>query len=336
MDKAPPKIGRYLVLRTLGRGALGTVYLANDPLIDRAVAVKVLGEWFDSDEGRERFIREARAAARLMHRNIVTIFDVADHEGQLFIAMEYIQGQTLRELIGRQQTVALTRKLEIVEDLCSALAYAHKQGVVHRDIRPTNVMVDEEGVVKVLDFGISRIAGSGMTRQGALIGSLNYMSPEQVTGSLVDQRSDVFAIGALFYELLSYRKAFEGNFQARHEIIYDDPRPLAELSPDVDGEIISIVARALEKDPDRRYQDLSQMRNDIARARRLTPGGRSDTTSVIEPGSVAAESGRREARELARRRIANISESLNKAEGAFEAGDLEAAFAECEHAPARP
>ena len=186
---------------------MGALYLAQDPKLDREIVIKLLID--DNDELRERFAREARSAARLRHPHIVTIFDVGDWEGQPFIAMEYIQGHTLAEIIRGSSPLSTVRKLRLIEELCDGLAFAHKTGVVHRDVKPANIMVDANGSLKILDFGIARIAESaGMTQAGMLIGSLNYMSPEQVTGQVVDNRRDIFAVVAVLNEQITSRQAF--------------------------------------------------------------------------------------------------------------------------------
>src|SRR5262245_17175365 len=268
MTDIPASIGRYQVVRAIGQGGMGTLYLALDPKLERQIAIKLLRG--DDDEVRERFAREARSVARLRHPNIVMIYDVGDHEGQPFIAMEYIQGLTLSEVIRQRMSMPTIRKLELMSELCDGLGFAHKAGVIHRDIKPANVMVDHDGLLKILDFGIARVAEStGMTQAGMLIGTLNYMSPEQVTGQPVDSRSDIFAVGALFYELLAYRQAFPGGLETGilHKILSGQPDSLAASLPNLDAELIQIVDRCIEKDPKTRYQDLAAMRKDLQAVR---------------------------------------------------------------------
>src|SRR5258706_640115 len=176
------QVGRYQIIEKVGQGGMGSLYLARDPAIDRLVAIKVLREDFDSQELRERFAREARSAGRLRHPNIVVAFDVGEHEGQPFIAMEYIPGETLGAIIKRGQALPPPRCLATIEDVCAGLDYAHRAGSVHRDVEPANIMIDSGGVVKILDFGIAHVAESGMTKSGSVVGTLNYMAPEQVLG----------------------------------------------------------------------------------------------------------------------------------------------------------
>ncbi len=281
----PPTIGRYKVISRLGQGGMGSVYLATDPAIDRMVAIKFLREGLDEPELRERFLREARAVGRLQHSNIVVIFDVGEDDGRPYIAMEYVQGSTLREVISRKDPVSLAQKLSWIEQLCAALAYAHKMGVVHRDIKPSNLVVDPQSNLKILDFGIARLLTSSNTQAGMLIGTMNYMAPEQVLGAPIDHRADMFAVGAVCYELLSGRQAFPGGLQdgILLRVLHETPEPLAAISPDLDPDIIAIVERALQKEPAKRYQDLEEMRVAVSAVReKLGP------SAIVVPGDSPA------------------------------------------------
>ncbi|MGE3959410.1 MAG: protein kinase [Vicinamibacterales bacterium] len=257
-------IGQYEIVRMLGRGGMGSVYVARDPAIDRLVAIKLLREGVDSPEVRERFKREARSAGQLRHPNIVTIFHVGDHESSPYIVMEYIPGETLAELISQQAPLTIGRKLRIIEEVCRGLAYAHKFGIVHRDVKPLNILVDTEGSVKILDFGVARAGDQGLTQLGMMMGTPNYMSPEQISPGRADHRSDVFAVGLVFYELLTYRRAFPGHdFSVLQRILQSDPDPVERYCPGIDPAILAVLRRALAKKPDERYQDLGAMRQDI-------------------------------------------------------------------------
>ena len=270
MATQPTTIGRYQVVRRLGAGGMGAVYLARDPELDRQLAIKVVKDDLSDDpELRERFTREARSAARLRHHNIITVFDIGDVEGRPFIAMEFIPGESLADVIRRGVVVSIGRALGWMESLCAGLAHAHRSGIVHRDIKPGNLMVDPEGTLKIVDFGIARLGESQLTREGMLVGTANYMSPEQLLGSGADFRSDIFAVGAVCYELLTLRRAFPGTIADGlfTRICHEQPPALAQLRPDLDGSVIEIVNRALEKDPARRYQDLAVMAQHLARVR---------------------------------------------------------------------
>ena len=262
----PTDIGRYKVLRTLGEGGMGKVFLAEDPAIDRLLAIKLMRKGFDDGQMRERFTREARAIGRLRHPNIVMVFDVGEHDGDPFIAMEYVEGEPLSGVIRNNPDMPVGRKLEIMDALCSGLYYAHRNGVIHRDIKPPNIMVDTEGGVKILDFGIARGPASGMTQAGTVIGTLNYMAPEQLAGKRVDLRADIWAVGAVFYELLTGEQAFPGDIQSGvlHQILMGQPTPLAQAVPGLHPEIIAAVEQCLHKNPDDRFSDLDVMRRTLA------------------------------------------------------------------------
>ena len=269
MPEAPTTVGRYHIERLIAHGGMGSLYLARDPVIDRLVAIKLLREGFDDAAARERFAREARSAGRLHHPNIVTVFDVGEHHDRPFIAMEYVAGETLAQLIKRRAIGRRWQMLVILEDLCAALHYAHSAGIVHRDIKPANVMLDESGLVKILDFGIARAGGIGITQAGDLVGTLNYMSPEQLAGQEVDHRTDIYSVGALAYELVTTQMAFPGTIQTGvlHRILNGSPLPIATLVPGIDPEIPGMIERAMAKAPEARYQDLESLRQDLAAVR---------------------------------------------------------------------
>ncbi|MPZ19026.1 MAG: protein kinase [Luteitalea sp.] len=272
MSGLPSRIGKYTVHERLGRGGMAEVYLAHDAKLDRLVALKLLRE-FDHEELLKRFEREARAIARLAHPNIVTIYELGDHDGRPFIAMEYVAGESLAELTRRRAILPLGYRLKLLEDLCAGLACAHRAGIVHRDVKPANLMVDNQSVLKVLDFGIVRMAGPGLTQMGTLVGTVNYMSPEQVSADALDHRSDIFSVGAVFYEILSYRQAFSGTFvEVISKIMHAEPVPISELCVDLDAELVTMVSRCLAKTPGARYQDLLTLRADIERARHRLEG----------------------------------------------------------------
>ena len=263
----PSVIGKYQVTRQLAQGGMGTLYLAHDPVLNRLVAIKVIRGDFEDPALRERFVQEAQSVSRLRHPNIVTIFEYGEVDGQPFIAMEYITGDSVGDLIRRHEPLSLARKLQIMEEICTGMACAHRAKVVHRDLKPDNIMVDAEGaLVKVVDFGIARSLQTNASRFTQGLGTPSYMAPELFMGQM-DYRSDIFAIGAVCYELLSYQKAFDGEtaFAVIGKIVLEKPAPLADICPGVDPAIVEIVNRALEKEPAQRYQDLDEMRADIKR-----------------------------------------------------------------------
>ena len=280
----PVSIGRYEVKRLLGRGGMSEVYLARDPMLERDIAVKLIGGELDSDVARRRLVREASAAGRLRHPNIVTIFDAGEHGGQPYIAMEYVPGETLRALIKRRDPLPLRRRLELIEGACAGLAHAHRAGVVHLDIKPDNLIVDETGVVKVLDFGIARVLSSEAVATRHIVGTLRYMSPEQIAGDPVDHRSDIFSLGCSLYEMLAYLPAYSGSTR---EIVYRiavGPVPrLAEVAPDTDPRLDAAIGRAMSLEREDRFADLDEFRNELARLRDvLDPAGERPVQAVDE------------------------------------------------------
>lgn len=264
MPELPAYIGRYRVVERLTGGGMGFVYLARDLAIDRTVAIKVAR--VQSVELRERFLREARATGRLNHPNIVTIYDVGEHEGEPFIAMEYVPGRTLAEIIGRRTPLSPEQRLRMVRELCDGLAYAHGQGIVHRDVKPANLIAREDtGALTILDFGIARLSDALTMTGGGVIGTPHYMAPEQVQGGQVDQRCDIFAVGLVLYELLSYRRAFDADNPTAviYKIVHEQPVPLVELMPELDAGVRAIVERALAKKAGERYQNLRDLLVDL-------------------------------------------------------------------------
>jgi serine/threonine protein kinase len=290
VSQPPERLGRYEIVKRVGRGGMDTVYLARDPRLNRTVALKGLAD-FSTSEVHERFVREARATAALRHQHIVTVYDIGEDEGSPFIAMEYVEGETLAAFIARKPPVPADRKLQIATELCAGLLYAHRAGIIHRDVKPGNIMLGEDGAVKILDFGLARWVvdanSLGLTQTGTLMGSPHYMSPEQISGQPVDQRSDIFAVGAVFYELLTYQKAFPGDSMASilHRILSTDPLPVRAVCPDLEPELEAIISKALQKAPENRYPTLQEMLHDLGRVVRL---GATNDHAVSQPSGEAA------------------------------------------------
>lgn len=283
------RLGRYELLEELGRGAMGVVYRARDPRIDRLVAIKVIApvEGLDPaqiQQRRERFQREARAAGRLAHPNIVTVHDVGEEAGRAFLVMELIEGQTLAEVLRTRRPLPLDEALAIGEQAAQALDYAHRHAIVHRDIKPANILLTRDGVVKVADFGIARITGTETTQTGQTLGTPSYMSPEQIAGLPLDGRSDIFSLGAVLYELLSGEKAFPGETLGTiiYRIVHEEPIPLRRLNPAFPAGLDVCLKRALAKDPARRYVEATDLAGDLHRAAQgtLAPAGPPPPTTV--------------------------------------------------------
>jgi serine/threonine protein kinase len=261
----PPHIGRYRVRRELGRGAMGMVFQAEDPDIGRAVAIKLvradLLQGTDRDEFLTRFRQEARAAGRCTHPNIVALYDLAQHEGNPFLAMEYVDGTDLAEALRARGRFTPAEAVAIIVQVLDALGAAHAAGIVHRDVKPANVLLQSNGHVKVTDFGISRLSTSNLTQHGAVLGTLTYMSPEQCCGEDIDLRSDLFSVGVVLYELLSGSRAFHGRHanEVAHRLLTVDPPDLATLVPGLPAELVGVVRKSMEKSRDSRYTSAQAM-----------------------------------------------------------------------------
>lgn len=267
----PATLGRYRIDSEIGRGSMGAVYLGRDPQIGRAVAIKTmaLSRGFGHDkigEARERFFREAETAGRLHHPDIVTIFDAGESGELAWIAMEYVKGEDLQRHTAPGRLLPVTQVLEIAARVAEALSYAHGQGVVHRDVKPANVMVGlDSGLVKVMDFGVARVDDASRTRTGIVLGTPSYMSPEQMAGRRTDGRSDLYSLGVMLFQLLTGSLPHEGeNMAELMRRIVNEPAPdVRSLRPELPEALADVVALALEKRPEVRYADGVQMAQDL-------------------------------------------------------------------------
>jgi serine/threonine-protein kinase len=294
-------LGRYEIAAQLGRGAMGVVYRARDPLLGREVAVKTILLPADEAERAEyeaRFQQEARAAAALNHPGIVTIHDIGRADGVLYMAMEYVEGHELRDALAGGQGLPVPQAVAIAAQLADALGYAHARGIVHRDVKPANVMILRDGRAKIMDFGIARIAASDVkTQTGVLMGSPKYMSPEQVQGRPADARSDLFSLGVVLHEMLCGAPPFTGDdvSMLMYNVAHADPPPPSAVNAAVPRMLDLIVARALAKSPEQRYADAAQMAADL-RACAPAPPRDAGTTgatvalaaTTLRPGAVMA------------------------------------------------
>ena len=291
-------LGHYTILARIGSGGMGEVYLAEDRILNRRIALKVLPSELHSDKRRARLEREARALAALNHPNIVTIYSVEDELGVPFITMELVEGATLTNVLP-PEGLALDRFFDIAIAIADAVAAAHQHGIVHRDLKPGNVMVTADGRVKVLDFGLAKTGGSGLasaagndptatvTESGVIVGTWSYMSPEQARGLPVDARSDIFALGVVFYEMLTGHRPFTGDTSTEvlSSIIKDAPPAISTIRAGIPRELARIVRRCLVKEPSRRSQSALDIRNDLEELKR-----------EIESGELKAEPQTAEAR----------------------------------------
>ena len=285
--ETPDRIGRYEVLKELGSGSMGRVFLARDPNIDRHVAIKVLAPLrgvaaTEEAELRRRFILEARAAGRVNHPGIVTIHDAESDpaSGNSFIAMEWVDGESLEELLHRQ-TLPVGEAVRLGEQLALALDAAHRAGLVHRDIKPANILLDRSGRAKISDFGIAKFASMSNTAAGRLVGSPFYMSPEQVRNESLDGRSDLFSLGTVLYQAVTGKVPFASDSLAgiTYKILEIDPPPASSVDPEINSELGAVIGRALEKDPAARFQN----GRDFAQALRALNVGPSPTGTLILP-----------------------------------------------------
>jgi eukaryotic-like serine/threonine-protein kinase len=282
------RIGRYEIVGELGRGAMGVVYKAKDPTIGRTVALKTMRldvHGLDSEDLLRRFKNEARAAGLLNHPNIVTIYDAGEDQSVFYIAMEYLEGTTLQEVLAERGVLEAGEAIQFSREICKGLDYAQAHGIVHRDIKPANIMITRRGAVKIMDFGIAK-AGGSMTSTGQVLGTPNYMSPEQVKGKQLDGRSDLFSFAVMLYEMLTGEKPFSGqNITAIiYKIVNETPIPPRELDPTMHASLSAIVMKALAKAPEERYQSGAELVHDLEsykRAGSMLPTAAFDASAAV-------------------------------------------------------
>ncbi|HET6776245.1 MAG TPA: Stk1 family PASTA domain-containing Ser/Thr kinase [Actinomycetota bacterium] len=264
--------GRYLVESELGRGGMATVFKGTDTVLGRPVAVKVLSPQYSGDANFvTRFRREAQAAARLNHPNLVSVYDTGTDDGIHFIVMEYVEAKTLADYLAGGGRIMPERSIEIAEAVCVALSVAHAHGIIHRDIKPANIMITSKGDVKVTDFGIARVISGADTlaQTAAVLGTASYLSPEQAQSQPVDERSDIYSLGVALYEMVTGRPPFSGDspVMVASKHVLEQPTPPSKLNADVSPELEAVIMKAMAKNPDNRYQDADEMRADLERAR---------------------------------------------------------------------
>ncbi|HEX6575210.1 MAG TPA: protein kinase [Gemmatimonadaceae bacterium] len=291
-DALPTQIGKYKIVELVGEGAMGTVYRATDSVLGRAVAIKVMNaEIARQKDHRQRFLREAQAAGSLQHPNVVTIYDLGELDGHLFIAMEFVHGRDLEKLMTGPEPLKLGEKLDIIVDVLMGLSYAHKHGIIHRDIKPANIRVGDDGHAKIMDFGVAHLASSDMTKTGLVVGTPSYMAPEQVTGGKSVPGTDLFAVGAVLYHLLTGSKPFEGpTLQSLfYRIVTDMPKPLDQVKPGLPAALNAVIQKAMAKEPEQRYASALDMANAIIAVRaELSGNAFASTVSLSHSGENAA------------------------------------------------
>jgi len=268
------RIGKYRILAKIGEGAMGEVYRAHDPQLNRHVAIKTIASSFGRDaDFRKRFQREAQAAAQLNHPHIITVFDFGEEDGITYMAMELLEGKDLKDVIAAGKLASLRDKLTVMQQVCDGVAFAHAKGVVHRDLKPGNIHIQPNGQAKVLDFGLARTPTSDMTRTGTVMGTPHYMSPEQVRGEKANARSDVFSLGAVFYEVLTRHRPFgnDAQHQVLMRILSEDPPPVRQWAPDTPDLVAAVAERALSREPAERYADAGAMGATLRRVHQSLP-----------------------------------------------------------------
>lgn len=294
-DEHPTRIGRYRIERVLGTGAMGVVYLAQDPIIDRPVALKLIRADLLDDEDRrdyvDRFNAEARAVGRFHHPNIVSVYDLSLHDGNPFLVMEYIEGESLYQAIKRDGRFTTAIALEIMQQVLEALAAAHTGGIVHRDVKPANVMIAPGRHVKMMDFGIARFDTSILTQPGTVIGTPRYMSPEQIMGKTVDARGDLFSAGVVLHEMLSGTPPFDGGsmIETMQKVLTSEPPDLSVYDSAISPRISSVVRKALAKEPSDRFQDAKAMAAALREG--AAAAALDDRTAMVKPRPMAVLSG---------------------------------------------
>ena len=288
MNDAPQqryrRLGKYELHHLVGEGAMGIVWKAYDTVLRRYVALKLLSASFrKTADMQERFLREARAAGAIQHPNIVTVYDLGEAEGQLYIAMELVEGRDLSDMIALRDPLALERKLDITVEVLTGLHFAHQRGVIHRDVKPSNVRVMPDGRVKIMDFGIARLQKADATGSGAIVGTPTYMAPEQITNGAITPATDVFSVGCMLYELLSYQRPFQA--ESVHGVLYQvlttEPRALRTVAPSIPAALERVVAKAMNKVPHERYESAGQMMSTLQQIRSALSGADDEATQPL-------------------------------------------------------
>lgn len=264
--ETPAQIGKYRIVEKVAAGGFGTVYKAWDPVLERQVALKTCE--IEKPEIRARALREAQLAGKLRHPNITTVFEFGVENDVPFIACEFLSGEDLSSLISQWRSTSLAEKIRILVEIASGLEHAHAAGIVHRDVKPANIRILEDGRIKIMDFGIAKAIDSSndITKKGVTVGSSSYMAPEQIVGDPIDGRTDIFSLGVLAYELFSFRKPFrhESLFRLLEMIVKEEPEPLSEIAPELPTSVVAVVERAMRKNPADRFDTSGDLREALA------------------------------------------------------------------------
>ena len=285
----------YKILEKLGEGGMGEVFKAQDTKLDRFVALKFLpSELTSSEDDKARFIQEAKAASSMNHPNVCTIHSIEEYNSQLFIVMEYIEGTTLRD---NKQVLSEKKILEIAAQVADGLGAAHEKGIVHRDIKPENIMIRKDGIVQIMDFGLAKLFSSGkgsrLTKAGTTMGTMGYMSPEQVQGLDVDHRTDIFSFGVVLYEMIAGESPFKGMHETAimYEIVNVDAQPIASIKEDINPELDQLILECLEKDKDERFQSAKELARSLRKLKRGSTGNRTSRMYNVNTQAFKAQTG---------------------------------------------
>jgi len=305
-------IGKYRIIELVGEGAMGVVYRAIDPVLERTVAIKVMNDSIARQADlRKRFLHEAQAAGSLQHPNVVCIYDLGEADGHLFIAMEFVQGVDLEHLIELGKPLSLQAKLDIIIDVLTGLSFAHKRGIVHRDIKPANIRVAEDGRAKIMDFGVAHLASSSMTSTGSILGTPTFMAPEQITEGKTSPATDIFAVGGVLYQILTLMKPFDAPTLQNlfFKIITEKPRSVTELMPNLPPALDRIVNKAMAKEPADRYATALDMANDLTNVRSKLSGPEYPASVSLSQSVASAIEQSRQSTRIRTRKLAFVGGS---------------------------
>jgi serine/threonine protein kinase len=322
------KIGRYEILDIIGQGSMGVVYKCVDTVLDRHVALKTMNLGNTSDASiKERFYREGKTLGELQHKNIVSVYELNEFSNLCYIVMELLEGQSLDKLISLKDKLSKVAKLEILRQICNGVNFAHSKGVIHRDLKPANIFLREDGVVKILDFGVAKLSTSNMTHSGVVLGTISYMAPEQLMGEEIDERADVFSIGTIMYELFSHNKPFDGDSitEIMGKLINTKPGEIKGL----DKSINMIISKALEKDRDKRYSSAKEMMVHIEQILGLEKKKHTKSKTMIDKTITSRIQDVKKQLKKIEKIKEEIKERLSKAKVYMKHGSFENAIDEC-------
>ncbi|HEX7690303.1 MAG TPA: serine/threonine-protein kinase, partial [Burkholderiaceae bacterium] len=293
MSDVPEKLGKYQIRRAIGKGAMGIVYEGFDPIIDRVVAIKTIKkDELDKEEAEEhsrRFLIEAKAAGRLNHKNIVGIYDYGEERGLSFIVMEFVQGKELKSFFNAKHPFSMSQIVRLMGELLDALGYSHSRGVIHRDVKPDNIFVTDDGSVKLGDFGIARIDSTQKTHAGTVLGTPSYMAPEQIRGETADARSDLYAAGVILYQFLVGERPFSGGMvQVMQKVLMEAPKPPSSHNPSIPEAIDAVVLRALAKQADQRFANAAEFSRELTAAVGLASEDEGESTMIMSADALKA------------------------------------------------